>query len=64
MKRKANDLRPIKRSNLQLKLGMAFYTYTRYALWLSHKFKFAKEQCKAELPYIHFSHRSLLLHQL
>lgn len=64
MKRKANDLRPIKRSNLRLKLGMAFYTYTRYALWLSHKFKFAKEQCKAELPYIHFSHRSLLLRQL
>lgn len=57
-----SDLRPIKRSKLRLFLGKKYYTYMRYLLWISHKYKFAHD--KGELKYKCFEHKSLLLRKL
>lgn len=59
-----HSLQPIKRSKLRLKLGKAYYTYVRYLLWLSPKFKFAKHCDSNKLQYSCFTHRTLLLRQL
>lgn len=59
-----NPLQPIKRSKLRLKLGKAYYTYARYLLWLSPRFKFAKQYADVKLQYLCFNHKSLLLRQL
>ncbi len=64
IEKKINDLKPINRSKLRLKLGKLYYTYSRYALWLIGKHNFSKDHSASRLPYSHFSHRSLLLRQL
>lgn len=58
------DLRPLTRSELRLKLGKAYYTSLRYALWLTHLSKFAKERSADNLPYSHFCHQTILLRKL
>lgn len=59
-----NDLRPLKRSRLRLRLGKAYYTTLRYVLWLSKRSRFAKERSADALPYVHASHKTILLRQL
>lgn len=57
-------IQPKKRSNIRLRCGKVYYTFKRYLLWNSNKFKFA-EKCKNEmLSYIVHQHQSLLLRQL
>lgn len=56
---------PIRRSRLRRRLGMAYYTWRRYVLWLSGKYRFARErQRNRELPYVHADHRTPLLRKL
>ena len=57
-------LKPKKRTKLRLSLGKKYYTYKRYLLWLSPKYKFADEKAKDDLKYKYFEHKSLLLRQL
>lgn len=57
-------LRPKKRSKLRLFLGKNYYTLRRYLLWLSPKYKFAKEKLNKDLKYKYFEHKSLLLKNL
>ena len=57
-------LKPKQRSILRLYLGKKYYTYKRYLLWLSPKYKFAKTKAKQDLQYLHFQHKSVLLRQL
>ena len=57
-------LKPKKRSKLRLFLGKKYYTYKRYLLWLSPKYKFAKKKANKDLKYKCFEHKSLLLRQL
>ena len=58
------DLVPKQRSKLRLKMGKAFYTFQRYLLWLRKSSFFAKEHLSEKLPYVHFSHATILLRQL
>ena len=60
----AKILKPKQRSILRLYLGKKYYTYKRYLLWLSPKYKFAKTKAKEDLQYLHFQHKSALLRQL
>ena len=56
---------PIRRSRLRRCLGRTFYTWRRYVLWLSGKYRFARErQRNRELPYVHADHRTPLLRKL
>ena len=56
---------PIRRSRLRRRLGRTFYTWRRYVLWLSGKYRFARErQRNRELPYVHADHRTPLLRKL
>ena len=57
-------LKPKKRSKLRLFLGKNYYTYKRYLLWLSPKYKFAKNKLDKDLKFKCFEHKSLLLRQL
>lgn len=57
-------LKPKKRSKLRLLLGKNYYTLRRYLLWLSPKYKFAKEKLNKDLKYKCFEHKSLLLKNL
>lgn len=64
MWQKNDNLNPIKRSKLRLKLGKAYYTLTRYAMWQFSGIKFAYQQSTHALPYIHYLHSSPLIRQL
>ena len=57
-------LKPKKRSRLRLLLGKTYYTLKRYLLWLSPKYKFAKEKADKDLKHKCFEHKSLLLRKL
>ncbi len=59
-----NDLKPLPRTKLRLKLGKTYYTYLRYVLWLSRGSSFARERSVAELPHVHYRHETILLRQL
>ena len=58
------DLKPAQRTKLRLKLGKTYYTYLRYALWLSRWSSFARERTADMLPFVHFCHETILLRQL
>jgi len=58
------ELKPKKRSKLRLFLGKKYYTYKRYLLWLSPKYKFAKNRLDKDLKYKCFEDKSILLRQL
>ena len=55
---------PVHRSWLRLRLGKAYYAGTRYLLWASPKFHWAKELQRECLPSIQFTHATLLLRKL
>ena len=57
-------LKPKKRSKLRLYIGKKYYTFKRYLLWISGKYKFAKKKTKKDLKYKCFEHKSLLLRNL
>ncbi len=60
-----NNLRPIARSALRKRLGACYYTFSRYLLWLSPKYRFAKmRRPEALLPFLHARHQTLLLRRL
>ncbi|MGE4484336.1 MAG: VanW family protein [Oscillospiraceae bacterium] len=58
------DLKPQPRTKLRLKLGKIYYTYLRYALWLSRWSSFAGELSAGVLPFVYFRHETILLRQL
>ena len=55
---------PMRRSWLRLRLGKAYYTAKRYALWCSPKFKWAVMRQKELLPALHIAHRTPLRRDL
>ena len=59
-----NDLRPLPRTKLRLKLGKTYYTSLRYALWLLRSSSFSRERSFSTLPYVHCRHKTILLRQL
>jgi vancomycin resistance protein VanW len=59
-----HDLRPLRRSKLRLALGKRYYTFRRYLLWYSGKYKFARRQQAESLAYLHFAHQTPLLRKL
>lgn len=59
-----SELKSKNRSRLRLKCGKLYYTYRRYCLWISGRFKFAVKYKKERLPYIIYKHKSLLLRKL
>lgn len=66
MKKTAVDpyqLRMKPRSALRARLGMAYYSMRRYALWYSGKYRFAAKKDKP-LPFVHSSHHTPLLRKL
>lgn len=58
------NLKPIKRSKYRLIAGKIYYTFSRYLLWNSGKFKFAHSKVSKPLRYEYFSHKSILLREL
>lgn len=63
--KKTDDLRTVKRSALRKRLGECYYSVWRYLLWLSPKYRFAKErQTDSWLPYLQAEHQTVLLRQL
>lgn len=61
---KSDELRTIERSALRKRLGECYYALLRYLLWLSPKYRFAKEQSPGLLPFLHARHQTLLLRPL
>lgn len=59
-----NNLKPIKRSKLRLIAGKTYYSLSRYMLWYSGKFKFAKNKSNKYLEHVHYKHKTPLLRQL
>ena len=59
-----NDLRPLPRTKLRLKLGKTYYTSLRYALWLLRSSSFSRERSFSALPHVHCRHKTILLRQL
>ena len=56
---------PIKRGPLRRRLGLAWYSGMRYLLWISGKYRFARNRVRDEnLPYVHASHATPLLRKL
>ncbi len=63
--KKTDALKPIMRSPLRKRLGEWYYSFLRYLLWLSPKYRFAKERRPDTwLPYLHAEHQTVLLRQL
>jgi vancomycin resistance protein VanW len=59
-----DGLRPLKRGNIRRLSGKVFYSLSRYLLWHSGKYRFAKTRRVQSLPHVHFSHSSPLLREL
>ena len=58
------DLRPVSRTRLRLALGKGYYSCLRYVLWLKKRTAFAHDFSSEKLPFVHFSHETVLLRQL
>jgi len=58
------NIKPMHRSKLRLMAGKTYYTLSRYMLWHSGRFKFAKKCLPTELAVTHYSHQTLLLREL
>ena len=56
--------KPIKRSFLRRKLGMGYYSFMRRIFWIKMKDIFAADYEEENLPYVYFSHRTLMLRKL
>lgn len=60
----AETAKPIRRSRLRLKLGMAYYGLRRRALWLRMRGAFASVRTERPLPYSCAAHKTPLLRKL
>lgn len=56
--------KPVDRSPLRLRLGMAYYGLLRRWLWIRMRDQFARERSEAQLPYVAASHAVPLLRKL
>lgn len=56
--------KPIKRSKLRHFLGRTYYGMLRKLLWIKMDRQFARCQQKEKLPYVYFSHQTILLRRL
>lgn len=59
-----NSIKPINRNKLRLTAGKTYYTLSRYILWYSGRYKFAKKRTSANLKYLYYSHKTPLLREL
>jgi vancomycin resistance protein VanW len=58
------ELRPKQRSAFRISLGKTYYRMKRYLEWYTDKKKYAKITKSEKLPFISFSHRTVLLRKL
>ena len=58
------SLKPKRRTKLRIFLGKIYYSFRRYLLWISRKYKFSKEKLERDLKYKCFEHKSILLRKL
>lgn len=56
--------KPIKRSDMRLKLGMIYYGMLRRFLWVKMNRIFASVQLDEKLPFTYFDHKTILLRNL
>lgn len=56
--------KPIHRSNFRLKLGMLYYGTLRKILWIKKNKMFATTYLQKKLPFVYFSHQTILLRKL
>ncbi|MGN1343482.1 MAG: VanW family protein [Traorella sp.] len=56
--------KPIHRSKLRSKMGLAYYSFRRHLLWYQMKDVFAHEFSKRKLPYTYFTHQTILMRKL
>lgn len=56
--------KPVKRSALRNKLGLIYYSFLRYILWITMSSQFANIKQADPLPYIYFMHKTPLLRKL
>ena len=64
MKKKQEDLRTKKRSDIRLMLGGWYYTWRRYIGWYTSKRQFASGHGSEDYPNVCFQHKSLLKRNL
>jgi len=64
MKIDDNYKKPIKRSYLRAKCGMAYYGFKRKQMWKKMDDIFAQERIEQPLEYKYFEHKTLLLRKL
>lgn len=64
MKKKQEDLRTKKRSDIRLMLGGWYYTWCRYIGWYTSKRQFASAHGSEDYPNVCFQHKSLLKRNL
>ncbi|MDR4999794.1 MULTISPECIES: VanW family protein [Brevibacillus] len=57
-------MKPILRGKWRLAAGVAYYRGRRHAQWLFGRTRLAREKSSQPLPYVHFSHQTILLRQL
>ena len=57
-------IKPIKRSNIRLKLGRMYYGILRKILWIRMNNIFASNYQQERLPFSYFSHKTILLRKL
>ncbi len=58
------SLKPIKRSSFRIYLGKKYYRLKRYCDWYLSKKKYALHKENSQLPYVIFTHKTLLLREL
>ncbi len=56
--------KPIKRSAIRVKLGVMYYGLLRRILWIGMHKKFAAHKSEKKLPYLYFTHKTVLLRKL
>ncbi len=57
-------MKPVKRSNMRIKLGKLYFTMKRYLEWYFGKKAYASNIMKAHLDHLVFSHKTPLLREL
>jgi vancomycin resistance protein VanW len=58
------ELRPKQRSAFRISLGKKYYTFKRFLEWYTDKKKYAKTINNEKLPFVSFTHQTILLRKL
>ncbi len=58
------ELRPKQRSAFRISLGKKYYTFKRFLEWYTDKKKYAKTIKNEKLPFVSFTHQTILLRKL